>query len=114
MRLTFVLACIMPVALVFSKGYVRKMRRLSREIRTTDSEIQSHLQENLQHRILLRTLEYTGQSVHKLDAVQSVLRDKVKQRTDFSVFSRSMVQIGFMPAMPLPFCGGCLVCVRAR
>lgn len=62
------------------------MRRLSREIRTTDSEIQSHLQENLQHRILLRTLEYTSQSVHKLDAVQSVLQDKVKQRTDFRCF----------------------------
>lgn len=105
-RLTFVLACIMPVALVFSKGYVRKMRRLSREIRTTDSEIQSHLQENLQHRILLRTLEYTGQSVHKLDSVQSVLRDKVKQRTDFSVFSRSMVQIGFMAGYAVAFLWG--------
>lgn len=79
MRLTIVLVFIMPVALLFSKGYIRKMRRLSREIRTTDSEIQSHLQENLQHRILLRTLEYTSQSVHKLDAVQSVLQDKVKQ-----------------------------------
>lgn len=106
MRLTFVLVFIMPVALLFSKGYVRKMRRISREIRTTDSEIQSHLQENLQHRILLRTLEYTGRSVHKLDEVQAVLRDKVKQRTDFSVFSRSMVQIGFMTGYAIAFLWG--------
>ena len=106
MRLTIVLVFIMPVALLFSKGYIRKMRRLSREIRTTDSEIQSHLQENLQHRILLRTLEYTSQSVHKLDAVQSVLQDKVKQRTDFSVFSRSMVQVGFMTGYAVAFLWG--------
>ena len=106
MRLTIVLVFIMPVALLFSKGYIRKMHRLSREIRTTDSEIQSHLQENLQHRILLRTLEYTSQSVHKLDAVQSVLQDKVKQRTDFSVFSRSMVQVGFMTGYAVAFLWG--------
>lgn len=105
-RLAAVVVCIMPVALLFSKGYVRKMRRLSREIRDTDSRIQSHLQENLQHRILIRTLEYTGQAVHKLVSVQTELWKKVRQRTDFSVFSRSMVQIGFMTGYAVAFLWG--------
>lgn len=105
-RLTGVLVCIMPVALLFSKSYVRKMRRLSREIRSTDSRIQSHLQENLQHRVLIRTLEYTAQAVRKLGMVQEELWGKVKERTDFSVFSRSMVQVGFMTGYAVAFLWG--------
>ena len=70
MRLTGVLVFIMPLALLFSKSYVRKMRRMSREIRDTDSRIQSHLQENLQHRVIVRTLEYTRQSVGRLSLLQ--------------------------------------------
>ena len=54
-RLAGVLLFVMPVALLFSKTYMHRMRRLSREIRDTDSRVQSHLQEHLQHRVLMRT-----------------------------------------------------------
>ena len=106
MRLTGVLVFIMPVALLFSKSYVRKMRRMSREIRETDSRIQSHLQENLQHRIIVRTLEYTRQTVEKLGMLQTSLQGQVYRRTDFSVFSRSMVQMGFMTGYAVAFLWG--------
>ena len=106
MRLTGVLVFIMPVALLFSKSYVRKMRRMSREIRETDSRIQSHLQENLQHRIIVRTLEYTRQAVEKLGMLQTSLQGQVYRRTDFSVFSRSMVQMGFMTGYAVAFLWG--------
>ena len=106
MRLTGILVFIMPVALLFSKSYVRKMRRMSREIRETDSRIQSHLQENLQHRIIVRTLEYTRQTVEKLGSLQASLQRQVYRRTDFSVFSRSMVQIGFMTGYAVAFLWG--------
>lgn len=104
--LTGILVFIMPVALLFSKSYVRKMRRMSHEIRETDSRIQSHLQENLQHRIIVRTLEYTRQAVKKLSSLQTSLREQVYRRTDFSVFSRSMVQIGFMTGYAVAFLWG--------
>ena len=104
--LTGILVFIMPVALLFSKSYVRKMRRMSHEIRETDSRIQSHLQENLQHRIIVRTLEYTRQAVKKLSTLQTSLREQVYRRTDFSVFSRSMVQIGFMAGYAVAFLWG--------
>lgn len=106
MRLTGVLVFIMPVALLFSKSYVRKMRRMSREIRETDSRIQSHLQENLQHHIIVRTLEYTRQAVEKLGMLQTSLQGQVYRRTDFSVFSRSMVQMGFMTGYAVAFLWG--------
>ena len=105
-RLAGVLFCIMPVALLFSKGYVRKMRRLSREIRITDSSVQSHLQEHLQHRVLIRTLEYTGRAVKALGLLQKTLQQQVNRRTDFSIFSRSMVQIGFATGYAVAFLWG--------
>lgn len=106
MRLTGILVFIMPLAILFSKSYVRKMRRMSREIRETDSRIQSHLQENLQHRIIVRALEYTRQTVEKLGSLQASLQRQVYRRTDFSVFSRSMVQIGFMTGYAVAFLWG--------
>ncbi len=105
-RLTGILVFIMPIALLLSKSYVRKMRRMSREIRDTDSLIQSHLQENLQHRILIRTLEYTAQSVMRLVNMQETLQNKIMHRTDLSVFSRSMVQTGFMTGYAVAFLWG--------
>lgn len=106
MRLTGILIFIMPMAILFSKSYVRKMRRMSREIRETDSRIQSHMQENLQHRIIVRTLEYTRQAVEKLGTLQTSLQGQVYRRTDFSAFSRSMVQIGFMTGYAVAFLWG--------
>lgn len=106
MRLAGILVFIMPMALLFSKSYVRKMRRMSREIRDTDSHIQSHMQENLQHRIVIRTLEYTPQTISRLGSLQSFLQAKVMQRTNFSIFSRSMVQVGFMTGYAVAFLWG--------
>lgn len=105
-RLTGILVFIMPIALLLSKSYVRKMSRMSRDIRDTDSLIQSHLQENLQHRILIRTLEYTAQSVIRLVTLQGTLQNKIMHRTDLSVFSRSMVQLGFMTGYAVAFLWG--------
>ena len=105
-RLAGILLFIMPVALLFSKGYVRKMRRMTREIRETDSHIQSHLQENLQHRILIRTLEYTEKTIDKFANIQFLLQDRIVRRTNFSIFSRSMIQIGFMSGYATAFLWG--------
>lgn len=105
-RLAGTLLCIMPVALLFSKSYIRKMRKLSREIRTTDSREQSHLQEHLQHHILIRTLEYTVQAVKGLGILQDTLRQQINYRTDFSLFSRSMVQLGFAAGYAVAFLWG--------
>ncbi len=105
-RLAGILVSIMPVALLFSKGYVRKMRKMSRDIRDTDSLIQGHMQENLQHRVLIRTLEYTARSILRLATLQGVLQDKTMRRTDLSVFSRSMVQAGFMAGYAVAFLWG--------
>lgn len=105
-RLSGVLLLVMPVALLLSKTYVRKMRRLTSEIRATDSRVQSHLQENLQHRVLIRTLEYTSCANGALSSLQEGLQHKVMERTNFSVFSRLMIQSGFAVGYATAFLWG--------
>lgn len=94
-RLALVLICITPAALLLSKRYIYRMRRLTREIRETDSRIQTHVQEHLQHRTLITTLEYTSRSTGSLHHLQDDLQQQVIHRNNISLFSRSMVQFGF-------------------
>lgn len=105
-RLALVVLLIMPVALVLSKGYVRRMRRLSREIRETDSRVQSHIQEHLQHRILIRTLEFTQRAADRLRTFQDSLRRAVMRRADISAYSRLMIQAGFSAGYAVAFLWG--------
>lgn len=93
------LACMLvfvaPVFILLSKIYVRKMRALTREIRNTDSKIQSILQESIQHRIIIKTLERCQSMVEKLGVNQALLRKQIRQRTLFSSFSATMLSAGF-------------------
>lgn len=94
-RMAVVILLIMPLALLFSKFYMKRMRHLTREIRATDSRVQSHLQENLQHRTLISTLEYTSMAADTISTLQSGLKRLVMRRNSFSIFSGFMVQAGF-------------------
>ena len=107
-RLAAVLFFIMPIALLISKSYVKKMRKLSKDIRNTDSRLQSFLQENIQHRTLISSLERTNEASKNLDSLQDGLYNQIKQRTNFSIFSRSMVQLGFASGYTTAFLWGAM------
>lgn len=94
-RMAVVILLIMPLALLCSKLYMKRMRRLTREIRATDSRVQSHLQENLQHRTLISVLECTPVAADTMSSLQSGLKRLVMRRNSFSIFSSIMVQAGF-------------------
>lgn len=93
--LAFIVVAIIPVFAVLSKVYVRRMRKLTRMVRDSDSRVQSTLQETLQHRILVKSLESEKAMVGKLEETQSELRHNVIRRTRFSVFSNLMLNTGF-------------------
>lgn len=105
-RLAVLLLFIMPVSLLLSKCYIKQTRKLTKEIRHTDSQVQTHLQEHLQHRTLISTLERTGEVAGALESLQSDLYRQVKRRTDFSVFSRTVVQFGFAAGYTCAFLWG--------
>jgi len=93
--LAFVTVAIIPIFLIVSKIYVRQMRHLSRQVRDSDSRVQSVLQEAIQHRMLIKTLEGDAETVNRLEKTQLELRHNVVRRTVCSVFSNSALNIGF-------------------
>ena len=86
---------IFPMFLAVSKIYVGHMRHLTRQVRDSDSKVQSVLQETIQHRMLIKTLESDSAMVERLGNTQSELRHRVVRRTKFSVFSNMVVNFGF-------------------
>ena len=86
---------IFPMFLAVSKIYVGQMRHLTRQVRDSDSKVQSVLQETIQHRMLIKTLESDNAMVERLGNTQSELRHRVVRRTKFSVFSNMVVNFGF-------------------
>ena len=93
--LALITVAIIPVFVAVSKIYVSQMRRLTREVRSQDSEVQSVLQETIQNRMLIKTMEGEGPMVDRLEHTQSQLRHKVVKRTIFSVFSNLILNLGF-------------------
>lgn len=93
--LAVMVIAIFPMFLAVSKIYVGQMRRLTRKVRDSDSKVQSVLQETIQHRMLIKTLESDDVMVDRLENTQSELRDNVVKRTKFNLFSNLIVNFGF-------------------
>lgn len=93
--LALITVAILPVFIGLSKVYVNRMRKLTKDVRAEDSRVQSALQETIQHRMLIKTLESEATMVNRLERTQGVLRHKVVKRTVFSVFSNTILNLGF-------------------
>ena len=102
-RLTLIITFMVPLFIGVSKIYVRQMRKLSREVRNSDSKVQSVLQETIQNRMLIKTLESDDVMVGRLEDTQSELRQNVVRRTKFSVFSNLILNFGFASGYLIAF-----------
>lgn len=99
---------ILIVALVISRRYISRMRRLTMDIRTTESKMQSHMQESLQHRLVIHTLERTPYVSDTLAGQQDDLRDQTMNKTGYNIFARVLIQIGFSAGYAAAFLWGVL------
>ena len=93
--LPFLLVVIAPVFLILSKIYVKKMQALTHDIRSTDSLIQSLIQECVQFRVVLKTLEQCGLMEGRLSGHQLHLQHQIRRKTLFASFSGMLINIGF-------------------
>ena len=105
-KLACLLIMIVPAFAFASRFYIRKMRKITREIRDTDSIIHSLLQESIQHRIILKTLERIGTMTDRLADTQAYLRSQVRHRTLFSSFSATLLSAGFATGYLITFLWG--------
>lgn len=93
--LAVVLVAIIPLFLTVSRIYVQQMRRLTRKVRESDSMVQAAMQETIQHRMVIKTLEACDYMMGRVRHAQARLRSNVVRRTSFSVFSNFILNFGF-------------------
>lgn len=94
---------ILPVFMLLSRLYIHRMRAITRAVRTTDSRVQALVQESVQHRVLLKTLERVPLMVAQLTTLQTTLRQQVRHRTLFSSTSNLVLNTGFGAAYLFTF-----------
>ena len=93
--LAIVLVLILPFFSLLSRFYVNRMRSMTKAVRESESRIHSVMQESLQHKTIVKTLEQSGGMIERLSGLQDRLFGEVIVRTRFSVLSRGLVSMGF-------------------
>ena len=94
-RLAALLVLITPLFIVFSRIFIHRLREMTRGIRETESQVQSHLQESLQHRMVIQSMENEGRMEDRLDDLQDREYGQIKERTRFNIIARTMVSAAF-------------------
>lgn len=95
-KLLWIVLVIVPVAVVLTKIYYKTMRRLTKQIRREEADIQSHIQESVENRPLLLSLRRTGLMIERLVLRQDHLFRTFSRRLRFSISTRLLISSGFM------------------
>ena len=93
--LALIIVVIMPLFMLGSRFYIRRMRAMTKDVRQSDSRIQSVMQESLQHKTVIKTLEQDREVLGRLGDLQGTLEEQVIRRTRFSIGTRVVVSLGF-------------------
>ena len=93
--LASIVVTILPICLFISRIYIKQMRLFNRDIRESDSRIQAVMQESLQHKALIMTLEQNESSEEQLLELQENLHNQVRRKTKFSLQAYTLTQLGF-------------------
>jgi len=94
-NLALILIISAPVFVILSRFYFRKMRRIVRKIKDSNSALQAIIQESVQNKMVVKVMEQADNQVNKLERRQQVLRWQIKKRAMFSILSKTIVNIGF-------------------
>lgn len=106
MRLALLIVIVVPVGILIGKFITGRIRNLTLDIRKSDSQVQAHLQESLQHITLLQSLEHTASSASTLDGLQGNLYGNELRRTRFSVISRICMSLALQAGHIIAFLWG--------
>jgi ABC-type multidrug transport system fused ATPase/permease subunit len=104
--LALIIVCVSPVFILVAKLYTRKMHDITRQVRDSDAAIQSSMQECLQHRSVIKTLEQGSSTLGRLRGLMDILFGQVRRRTKLSIYTHSFISCGFSFGYVLTFCWG--------
>ena len=105
-RLGLLVIVIVPAGIVAGKYITGRIKGLTLDIRKSDSQVQSHLQESIQHIALLQTMEYTQTSGASLAELQGELYGNELKRVRFSILSRVFISLAFQAGNTAAFLWG--------
>jgi len=105
-RLALIIVVVVPAGILAGKFITARIRNLTLDIRKSDSKVQSHLQESIQHLTLLQSLEYADTSSSELQGLQDNLYGNELRRTRFSIVSRIFISLAFSAGHAIAFIWG--------
>ena len=105
-RLALVIIVVVPLGMLVGKYITGRVRHLTHDIRKNDSQVQSHLQESIQHLSVIQSLEYVDASSAALDGLQGNLYGSELKRTRFSVVSRGFMSLALQAGHVIAFIWG--------
>jgi len=105
-RLAWVLLLTTPVALALGKLISRRLRKMTAEIRESESCIQMHAQECAEHDPLIRSMGAEGFVYRLLGGMQDSLMERVTTRGKFTVVIRLLIGLSFGLGYILAFVWG--------
>ena len=96
--LALIVAISSPIFVLLSRIYFKRMRRIVRTIKDSNSAIQSIIQESILHKMVIKVLGREDTMVNRLEQRQRLLRKQIKARACFSIFSNTLINVGFAGA----------------
>ena len=105
-NLLWILLVLMVVAVLGSRLFFNTLRKLTNAIRAKDSDIQAHLQETLQNRIVVLTIAGTKRMVERLGWLQKDLYDDTVKRLNYGAIARTFMSLGFASGYAVTFLWG--------
>lgn len=105
-RLTLVLVVIIPIVLLVSKLYFKKMRKLSVLIKESQSAVRQYFQESVQNAGIAKALHIEDRMEKELTKKQKTLLVHVLSHNRFHIFSNSVLSFGFAAGYLVAFSWG--------
>ena len=105
-NLLWALVGLMIAGIIASRLSFRKLRTLSTAIRTKDGEIQQHIQEHLQNRVVALTIIGIERVMATLNTLHSALRTNTIKRLNFHSLNSALLSVSFMGGYAAAFLWG--------
>lgn len=105
-NLLWALVGLMIAGIIASRLSFRKLRSLSTAIRTKDGEIQQHIQEHLQNRVVALTIIGIERVMATLNTLHNALRYNTIKRLNFHSLNSALLSVSFMGGYAAAFLWG--------
>lgn len=105
-RLAWTLLLLTPAVIILSKLISKRLRKMTTEIRKSESRIQMHVQECAEHDSTIRALSGEGFVCNRLTQMQDSLAGRIFYRSRFTVIIRILMGLVFGLGYTLAFVWG--------